>query len=74
MGYGQNEARGIVNGRDGGALAIYRQVKAELAQNGRLNAPKPRREGIESAARRRFFEESTGIDSAAPFSMGHDDV
>lgn len=67
MGYGQNEARGIVNGRDGGALAIYRQVKAELAQNGRLNAPK--REQRVPSWRRRFFEESTGIGSAAPFSM-----
>lgn len=31
-----SDARGIVNSRDGSALAIYRQAKADLEREGRL--------------------------------------
>jgi hypothetical protein len=60
MGQGQSEARGTVNARDGGALAIYRQAKADLARDGNLSGNTGQDDRIERA----FLRE--GMDVGVP--------
>ncbi len=73
MRYGQQDARGITNAREGSALAVYRQAKAELREHGRLVSAadrdrSPRRE----SDRERFYRESAGIGQSAPWDMSRE--